>query len=477
MSKIFIKKTSVFLFFLPLIFFAQEVEIQPLSKEINTKEAEINFIQINDSTAYFTSIAEKQNKITSNIYTASFINKNWVKKNKSIYNVIGFNTSNITVLENKKVFFTICDENMLGCKIVFSENYHSKGFNEVLELKPEENFNTQPHIVKQGDQQILYFVSDRKGGFGGLDIWLSVIDKQGNLGIPINLGKNINSNYDEITPFYNIDDGSLYYSSNKKGGLGGFDIYKSEGSLNLWKNPRNVIELNSNKDEMYISFYKKTQGFITSNRKGAVFESLESCCNDIFKFTYLNTVVDTTEHISDRNKYLPLSLYFHNDEPDCCTMNTTTEKTYKQSYVSYFIMQPEYERENSSLKNFFENKLKKNFNDLNKLLELILVDLKKGKKIKLQIRGYSSPLHEVQYNKNLSKRRISSFVNYLRQYKNNIFEKYILSKKIEIEELPLGESTSSERVSDDAHNKQKSIYSLEAMMERKIEIVDVISEQ
>ena len=477
MSKIFIKKTSVFLFFLPLIFFAQEVEIQPLSKEINTKEAEINFIQINDSTAYFTSIAEKQNKITSNIYTASFINKNWVKKNKSIYNVIGFNTSNITVLENKKVFFTICDENMLGCKIVFSENYHSKGFNEVLELKPEENFNTQPHIVKQGDQQILYFVSDRKGGFGGLDIWLSVIDKQGNLGIPINLGKNINSNYDEITPFYNIDDGSLYYSSNKKGGLGGFDIYKSEGSLNLWKNPRNVIELNSNKDEMYISFYKKTQGFITSNRKGAVFESLESCCNDIFKFTYLNTVVDTTEHISDRNKYLPLSLYFHNDEPDCCTMNTTTEKTYKQSYVSYFIMQPEYERENSSLKNFFENKLKKNFNDLNKLLELILVDLKKGKKIKLQIRGYSSPLHEVKYNNNLSKRRISSFVNYLRQYKNNVFEKYLLSKKIEIEELPLGESTSSERVSDDANNKQKSIYSLGAMMERKIEIVDVILEQ
>ena len=477
MSKIFIKKTSVFLFFLPLIFFAQEVEIQPLSKEINTKEAEINFIQINDSTAYFTSIAEKQNKITSNIYTASFINKNWVKKNKSIYNVIGFNTSNITVLENKKVFFTICDENMLGCKIVFSENYHSKGFNEVLELKPEENFNTQPHIVKQGDQQILYFVSDRKGGFGGLDIWLSVIDKQGNLGIPINLGKNINSNYDEITPFYNIDDGSLYYSSNKKGGLGGFDIYKSEGSLNLWKNPRNVIELNSNKDEMYISFYKKTQGFITSNRKGAVFESLESCCNDIFKFTYLNTVVDTTEHISDRNKYLPLSLYFHNDEPDCCTMNTTTEKTYKQSYVSYFIMQPEYERENSSLNNFFEKKLKKNFNDLNKLLELILVDLKKGKKIKLQIRGYSSPLHEVKYNNNLSKRRISSFVNYLRQYKNNVFEKYLLSKKIEIEELPLGESTSSERVSDDANNKQKSIYSLGAMMERKIEIVDVILEQ
>ena len=194
MPKIFIKKTIVFLFFLPLILFAQEVEIHPLSKEINTKDAEINFIQINDSTAYFTSIAEKQNKIISNIYTASFVNKNWVKKNKSIYNSTGFNTSNITVLENKKVFFTICDKNMSRCKIVFSENYHNKGFNELLELKSEENFNTQPNVVKQGNQQILYFVSDRKGGFGGLDIWLSIIDKQGNLGIPINLGKNINSN-------------------------------------------------------------------------------------------------------------------------------------------------------------------------------------------------------------------------------------------------------------------------------------------
>ena len=101
----------------------------------------------------------------------------------------------------------------------------------------------------------------------------------------------------------------------------------------------------------------------------------------------------------------------------------------------------------------------------------------KDKKIKLQIRGYSSPLYDSKYNQNLSKRRISSFINYLNQYKNNAFKKYFFSKTLEIEELPLGESASSESVSDDANNKQKSIYSLGAMMERKIEIVDVLLEE
>lgn len=477
MSKIFIKQLIFGLFILPVILFPQEVVINQLSKEINTPEAEINFIQINDSTAYFTSISEKDNTIRSNIYTASFINENWVKNKKAIYNSIDFNTANITVLENEKVFFTICDNNMLDCKIVCSENYHPQNFNEVLELKSEEFLNTQPFVVKTGNKKILYFVSDRKGGFGGLDIWLSIIDNNWNFGVPINLGKKINSSYDEITPFYNNYDRTLYYSSNKKGGKGGFDIYKSEGNLNLWKEAINVLELNSSKDEMYLSFYNNKQGFIVSNRKGAIFETTEYCCNDIFAFKYLKNNFDTIQYSSKRNEYLPLSLYFHNDEPDCCTMKTTTEKTYKQAYISYFIMKPEYENKSTRLNNFFEDKLKKNFNDLNNLLEVILFDLEKGKKIKLQIRGYSSPLYDSKYNENLSKRRISSFTNYLDQYKNKAFERYFFSKTLEIEELPLGESTSSESVSDDAKNKQKSIYSLEAMMERKIEIVDVLLQE
>ena len=77
----------------------------------------------------------------------------------------------------------------------------------------------------------------------------------------------------------------------------------------------------------------------------------------------------------------------------------------------------------------------------------------------------------------LSKRRISSVINYLEQYKNGVFSTYIQSKNLTIYELPFGESTCSEKVSDNPNNKKESIYSIEAMYERKIEIVDLILEE
>ena len=65
------------------------------------------------------------------------------------------------------------------------------------------------------------FVSDRDGGFGGTDIWVCTIDSSGNFGNPINCGKQINSEDNEITPFFNQSDGKLYFSSDRKNGMGG----------------------------------------------------------------------------------------------------------------------------------------------------------------------------------------------------------------------------------------------------------------
>ena len=98
-------------------------------------------------------------------------------------------------------------------------------------------------------------------------------------------------------------------------------------------------------------------------------------------------------------------------------------------------------------------------------------------KIKIKIKGYASPLHNREYNQALSKRRITSLVNYLKQYNNVVFAKYIQSQDLIISELPFGESVSSEKVSDNPNDKKKSIYSIEAMHERKIEIVEVTLEK
>jgi hypothetical protein len=460
--------------FIPVYFLGQEIEIKQLPGNINTNGAEINFFQTNDSTAFFTGINNEKEFIESSIYTCRLINNEWRDKRYTKYNSDILNTANISFSKRGKVVLSSCNKEMREYKIGFIDTKQSEGYREIPLAYQKETLNTHPHISKHNSQEVLYFVSNRKGGFGGLDIWLSIIDKDGNFGIPINAGNKINSLADEITPFLNNNDGDIYFSSNRKNGVGGFDIYKAEGKLNLWDKPKNVKELNTQQDEMYLTFYNKNEGYLSSNRKGAKFENTAYCCNDIFSFKYVPSKEETITTPLDIHNYLPLSLYFHNDEPDNFTMNSTTQKTYKDTYITYFKMKDEYQRQNTNLNDFFEKELQANFIRLNIIFDMLLISLVNGDKIKLQIKGYASPLHNQEYNQALSKRRISSAINYIQQYKNGVFSTYIQSKNLIIYELPFGESTSSEKVSDNPNDKKNSIYSIEAMYERKIEIVDVI---
>ena len=459
---------------IPFYFLGQEIEIKQLPGNINTNGAEINFLQTNDSTAFFTTINNENKFRESSIYTCRLVNNEWRDKRYTEYNFDTSNTANISFLKNGKAVFSIYNKKMNHCRIGFSDKKKSAGYNEISLLYQQETLNTQAHITKHGSQEVLYFISNRKGGVGGLDIWLSIIDKKGNFGMPINAGNKINSSADEITPFFNTNDGNMYFSSNRKKSIGGFDIYKTEGKFNLWNKPKNVKEMNTKQDEMYLIFYNKNEGYLASNRKGAKFENEEYCCNDIFSFKYPYAKEDTIILLSKMHNYFPLSLYFHNSEPGFFTINSTTKTTYKDTYISYFKMKDEYQRQNTNLNDFFERELQANFNKLNIIFDMLFLSLVNGNKIKLKIKGYASPLDNQEYNQALSKRRISSVINYLEQYKNGVFSKYIQSKNLTISELPFGESTCSEKVSDNPNDKKNSIYSTEAMYERKIEIVDVI---
>ena len=74
---------------------------------------------------------------------------------------------------------------------------------------------------------IVLFSSDRAGGFGGKDLYISFKNRKGKWIKAVNLGKEINGPYDEITPFLGNDGKTLYYSSNNVDGMGGFDVYQS----------------------------------------------------------------------------------------------------------------------------------------------------------------------------------------------------------------------------------------------------------
>jgi len=126
-----------------------------------------------------------------------------------------------------------------------------------------------PSISKDGKR--LYFASNKNGGFGGMDIYVSHYEN-GRWQYPVNLGPEVNSAQNETFPFIDEKD-ALYFSSDGHGGKGGLDIFKSkitDAEEGTWSKPANIGQpFNSPKDDFGFTVYNNSQdGFFTSSREG-----------------------------------------------------------------------------------------------------------------------------------------------------------------------------------------------------------------
>jgi outer membrane protein OmpA-like peptidoglycan-associated protein len=137
------------------------------------------------------------------------------------------------------------------------------------------------HAALSADGQTLFFASDKPGGYGGVDIYKSRRDQSGNWGAPENLGPQINTSGDEMFPFMS-NDSTLYFSSNGHLGLGGLDVFSTNptGTKEKWTAPENLgFPINTNKDDFnYIIDKDNKNGYFASNRDGGKGD------DDIYKF-------------------------------------------------------------------------------------------------------------------------------------------------------------------------------------------------
>ncbi len=155
---------------------------------------------------------------------------------------------------------------------IFSAKGEGENWQEAKELPFCDKEYSTCHPTLSIDGQRLYFSSDRPGGFGGMDIYVS--QKQGNKwGDPVNLGPTVNTSSNEIFPFISQKD-KLFFASNGHKGLGGLDVFVVEKSEtqdeNSWADRKNVGKpINSKKDDF--GFYIDAQeemGYVSSNRPG-----------------------------------------------------------------------------------------------------------------------------------------------------------------------------------------------------------------
>ncbi len=161
--------------------------------------------------------------------------------------------------------------------IFYTDFYHAQ-FNEITKFE-EDDVNTdawETHCMMSTDKKTFYFVSDREGGFGGRDIYMmtrsSVKNGEGDdedWSKPINLGPQINSAFDEDSPFIAIDNKTLYYSTNGEKSIGGFDIMtaslKEDGTFSEGENLGYPFN-STNDDIYYTTTLDGKKGYMTSHR-------------------------------------------------------------------------------------------------------------------------------------------------------------------------------------------------------------------
>lgn len=135
------------------------------------------------------------------------------------------------------------------------------------EVNRNDSWESQPSLSSDG--KYLFFASDRPGGFGKSDIWMSEQDANGNWKSPVNLGGTINTKGNERSPFLHTDSKTLYFSSSGHDGMGGLDIFYSKMNENgSWHQPVNIgYPINSENDEVdfFVSLDGTTAYFSSNN--------------------------------------------------------------------------------------------------------------------------------------------------------------------------------------------------------------------
>jgi outer membrane protein OmpA-like peptidoglycan-associated protein len=313
-------------------------------------------------------------------YSQKDESNNWqkVKKMSSINSP--FNEGAISIsADGRFLVFTACNraDSKGSCDLYLQLSEKEKAFN--LESINSKSWDTQGCFSPDG--KYLYFVSNRPGGYGAKDIWISEIGENG-FGKPFNAGPIINTEYNEMSPFLHADNLTLYFASDGHIGLGGFDLFVSRRRdvSQDWGTPENMgYPINTHKVEnsLIVGTNGKT-AYYASDKGGYGLE-------DIFWFDLPKE--KQANEISD----LELEIITQKQGEEVILRNV------QFSHNSFTLNQ-------------------NSFIELNSLITY----LKKNPQIKIQIEGHTDNVGEEKENQILSENRAIAVYNYLTQ--NNITE-------------------------------------------------------
>jgi tetratricopeptide (TPR) repeat protein len=380
------------------------------------------------------------------------------------------------------MYFTACDRagGLGSCDIYFSAFNDSHWSQPVNIGKPVNTSSWESTPSISADGNLLFFSSSRPGGLGGKDIWYSVINSKGTWSNPVNLGTKVNTEGDEMSPFIHFDGKTLYFASDGRPGMGGFDIYltrmKEDSSwtdiqnlgypINTYNDEMGLIieaegqkayfsskRDNTGKDIFCFNLYESARPDPVSYLKGTVFDKETGA---LLKADY--ELINLTTGRILLNRSTDASGIFLVCLPSGFNYGLNVSKSgylfYSENFMfegQHTVVEPFIKRirlspikvgEKLQLSNVFYEfdswELKKeSISELDKLYELLSVN----KDIVVEIGGYTDSSGTDDYNLVLSEKRALSVVNYL-------IGKGISSEKLKFKgygkTLPVGDNVTSE---------------------------------
>ena len=228
--------------------------------------------------------------VQEDFYISYFVNNVWQKAFNAgaPLNTIQNEGAQTLSSDGSYMYFTACNrpDGLGNCDLYFSAFNNGK-WSEPYNLGAPVNTNhweSTPSISADG--KTLFFSSSRPGGYGGKDIWLTRLNDKNKWTEPVNLGSVINTEGDEMSPFIHFDGKTLYFASDGRVGMGGFDLFVSRmKDDSTWTEPQNLgYPINTFNDEMGL--------IIESGGQKAYYSSVrdKSRGKDIFSFNLYEAV-------------------------------------------------------------------------------------------------------------------------------------------------------------------------------------------
>ncbi|MEM7656116.1 MAG: OmpA family protein [Bacteroidota bacterium] len=263
--------------------------LTPMGQEINTNEPEYApFMHPTDSIMIFTSrrdttgmtkdaYVDPYAQFNEDLYLTEidFITGDWMDAYRLSDTINSeFNEGSACLApDGRTLYFTRCREGRgFGSCDIYRATYDpaTGAWGHVQNLGKNVNsksWDSQPNISSDG--RTLFFVSNRKDGFGGTDLYYSTMQEDGRFGPAQNVGPMVNTPKNEVTPFFHKINSTLFFSSTgQMENFGGYDIFKARWLGTDWAHPSNVGPLiNTDGNEYYFTISGKGTKIFYSNAK------------------------------------------------------------------------------------------------------------------------------------------------------------------------------------------------------------------